>query len=82
MNDIVVVDDNLSPFSHALSNVVPIVPFRENKQDTELLKLIPFLRYLSDLEDHRSFLDRYFKLNQVAAAENFEAALSLYHKSK
>lgn len=80
INDIVAVDDNLSPFSHVLSNVVPILPFRENRNDTELLKLIPFLKYVSRLEDHQEFLQQYFKLDALAASPNFESAIVVYLK--
>lgn len=78
IKDIIAVDDNLTPFSHCLQNLVPILPFHNNREDKELLKLATFLEYLHDLDDHMDFLDDYFKLSSLMSFGSAEEALK-YH---
>jgi CTD small phosphatase-like protein 2 len=44
---------------------IPIESWFEDKNDKELLKLIPFLTELSKVEDVRPHVNQKFKLNQI-----------------
>lgn len=78
LRDIVAVDDNFTPFSHCLSNLVPILAFNNDREDSELLKLASFLEFIYELEDHVSFLKDYFRLHEVANCRSLEEALRLF----
>ena len=44
----IIIDNTAGAFAFQVNNGVPIVPFINNKNDRELLQLIPFLRSLKD----------------------------------
>ena len=76
--DIIVVEDYLGGVFHKLENVVPILPFRKEREDSELLKLKELLKYLHDLEDHCKFIQAHFKLSEVALCESPQQAANLF----
>ncbi len=53
MKDLILVDNSCFSFCRNLSNGVPIIPYYDDKNDTELLQLMRFLRPLAQVEDVR-----------------------------
>ena len=65
LKDIVIVDNAVYSFLNQLENGIPIIPFRYDKEDSQLDHLIEYLPYLSSLEDVRESLRRVFKLEEL-----------------
>jgi Dullard-like phosphatase family protein len=60
-NDIIIIDDNFSSFILQEENGIPIKPFRGDKNDIELLKLIPILKNLSGFYNVRTEIKKFVK---------------------
>jgi hypothetical protein len=58
-NDIVIIDDNVSSFVLQKENGIPIKSWRGDKEDIELLKLIPILKNLSGFYDVRTEINQF-----------------------
>ncbi len=65
MKDIIIVDN--SPVAYALNqyNGFPILSWFEDKNDTELLKIIPILEFLSYVPDVREYIKKIVSGNKV-----------------
>lgn len=59
------VDNSPHAFLYQLNNGVPIVSFYDSSDDRELMKLLPFLESLVDVEDVRTPIKDKYKLHQV-----------------
>lgn len=78
LNQCIIVDNSIQAFGFQLDNGIPIQSFFCDAEDTELLKLIPFLRVLKDMEDVRPVIRKTFKLTEIvhgAAARRMAAAI-------
>mmetsp|Transcript_42317 Transcript_42317/g.57557 ORF Transcript_42317/g.57557 Transcript_42317/m.57557 type:complete len:125 (-) Transcript_42317:325-699(-) len=53
LKDIVIVDNAVYSFGAQLDNGIPITPFSEDKNDTEFLCLINYIKGLTEHEDFR-----------------------------
>ena len=53
LKDVVIVDNAVYSFGFQLMNGVPILPYYEDPNDTELFHLIDFMRMLKDSPDMR-----------------------------
>jgi len=60
-NDIIIIDDNFSSFILQEENGIPIKPWRGDKNDIELLKLIPILKNLSGFYNVRTEIKKFVK---------------------
>lgn len=60
LKDIILVDNAIYSFFLQMSNGVPIIPFYNNKNDTELLKLRDFLLPLASVDDVQPRISEYF----------------------
>ena len=58
-NDIIIIDDNVSSFILQKENGIPIKSWRGDKEDIELLKLIPILKHLSGFYDVRTEIKKF-----------------------
>ena len=58
-NDIIIIDDNVSSFILQEENGIPIKSWRGDKNDIELLKLIPILKNLSGFYDVRTEIKQF-----------------------
>jgi hypothetical protein len=58
-NDIIIIDDNVSSFVLQKENGIPIKSWRGDKEDIELLKLIPILKNLSGFYDVRTEIKQF-----------------------
>ena len=58
LKDVIIVDNN--PVSYALNkeNGIPILTWIDNPNDTELMKMIPLLKYLSKVNDVRNLINQ------------------------
>nr|XP_033812349.1 CTD small phosphatase-like protein 2 isoform X2 [Geotrypetes seraphini] len=63
----VAVDPAPHTFPYHISNRIPIQSWLGNKEDTELLKLIPLLERLAQIDDVRREISRKFRLNKLIA---------------
>ena len=61
MKDITIVDNATYSFGFQLDNGIPIIPFYENREDTELIKLMGYLLQMDKSEDVRVFNREFFK---------------------
>lgn len=61
LKDIILVDNAVYSFVMQLGNGIPIIPFYEDKNDKELLKLRNFLIKFKDMDDVRERISEHFK---------------------
>lgn len=63
LQDIVIVDNSVFSFAFQLDNGVPIIPWINDPLDTELLRLIEYLKVVKDVDDVREFNRKLFQLD-------------------
>ena len=68
LSQMVLIDNAAYSFSMQVNNGIPCIPFFENKQDTELRDLLPFLQQLYDVPDVRPVLKNYFNFEKLSDA--------------
>ena len=56
LNDVIILDNNPISYKFNKKNGIPIKSWHFDKNDNELLKIIPFLNYLSTVDDVRKFI--------------------------
>lgn len=61
LRNVVLIDNAVYSFILNLNNGIPIIPYYNNKKDTELLKLRDFLMELKNLDDVRPYVGKYFE---------------------
>lgn len=61
----VLVDSTVFLFAPQINNGIPILPYVDQKDDVELLRLVPFLKVLAEQPDMPGFLRSYFKMSKV-----------------
>lgn len=61
LQDMILVDNAAYSYGFQVDNGVPIIPFYENKSDTELKDLIPFLKSMAKVKDVREVIKKTFK---------------------
>jgi len=75
LKDIILVDNAAYSFGFQIENGIPIIPFYDNKADQELRHLIPYLKFLSSVEDLREINKQTFRLHTFHVHETPEAVL-------
>ena len=65
LDDIFIVDNAVFSFAYQIDNGIPILPFREDKDDTEFLHLINIMRDISEENDWRDFIRKSFKISEI-----------------
>lgn len=65
LKDVIIVDNNPISYSVNKENGIPIKTWHYDKGDYELEKLVPFLTYLSGVEDVRRIIKRVISRNEV-----------------
>jgi hypothetical protein len=69
LEDIIIVDNAVISFAHQIDNGIPILPFREDKEDNEFLHLIKIMKDISDEPDCRDFVRRAFKISEIMSTD-------------
>jgi len=72
-----IVDNSPYAYAYHLSNGIPIESWYDDDNDTELLKLIGFLRQLEDVEDVRPTIRNHFKSHQLVSMARAGRPVSL-----
>jgi CTD small phosphatase-like protein 2 len=80
LSDVILVDNALYSYGLQLSNGVPIIPFYNCKEDTELLILTEFLSSLKDEEDVRPVIQSVFKYGCYPEAETLQGLYNALFK--
>lgn len=65
LKDVIIIDNNPISYSVNKENGIPIKTWHYDKGDYELEKLVPFLTYLSGVEDVRRIIKRVVSRNEV-----------------
>jgi len=75
IKDVILIDNAAYSFGFQIENGIPIIPFYDNKADQELRHLIPYLKFLSSVEDLREINRQTFRLHQYAHHDTPEGVL-------
>ena len=77
LKDVIIIDNN--PFSYKFNknNGIPIKSWHFDKSDTELIKIIPLLKYLAKTEDVRKYIPYIVKNDEI----NFEYINSIINSN-
>ena len=62
MKHIILVDNAAYSFIHQVDNGIPIIPFYDNKEDDQLLKLKEYLIEINKHDDIRTVNKRHFRM--------------------
>ena len=72
LKDVVIVDNSVLSFSFHLDNGIPILPYYNNKKDTELIILVNYLKHLFKFDDMRIENRRNIRLELLYIKANNE----------
>lgn len=61
----VIIDNSPPAFTYQVDNGIPIISWYDEKDDTELMKMIPVLEKLSTLRDVRPAIKKYFQMKKL-----------------
>jgi len=75
LRDVILIDNAAYSFGMQIENGIPIIPFYDNKEDQELLHLIPYLKFLTSVNDLREINKQTFKLHMFGHYDTPEAVL-------
>jgi RNA polymerase II subunit A small phosphatase-like protein len=78
LKDMIIIDNNPISFICNKDNGIPILTWHNNQSDCELKKMIPFLEYLSKVDDVRDVIKKvvnggylnYIKVNKMIESDN------------
>jgi hypothetical protein len=80
LEDLVIVDNAVISFAYQMDNGIPILPFREDKEDIEFLHLMNIMKEISMEHDCRSFVRKSFKLGEIMKTD-MESYVHYYEMS-
>jgi Dullard-like phosphatase family protein len=70
----IIIDNSVLSFCTQLYNGIPILPYYDNKEDTELKDLVCYLDYLKNFEDIRPENKMIIGLNQYKDSSEFDSS--------
>ena len=65
LKDLILVDNNPISYSYNICNGIPIKTWHYDKTDQELIKLIPVLRFLSNVNDVRDYIPKFVDNDEI-----------------
>lgn len=71
-SNIFLVDNSTYCFAAQINNGIPILPYCNEKRDSELLKLASFLDYFSNQVEKKKFLKSYFGMSKLFKVKSSE----------
>ena len=77
LNDVIILDNNPISYKYNRNNGIPIKTWHYNKDDKELLKIIPLFDYLSKVDDVRKYIPLIIQNDEI----NFKKISSLINPS-
>jgi len=80
LEDIVIVDNAVISFAYQIDNGIPILPFREDKDDVEFLHLMKIMKDISCEKDCRTFIRKAFKIGEIMQTD-IDSYVHLYELS-
>jgi CTD small phosphatase-like protein 2 len=75
LQDVVIVDNAAYSFGYQIENGIPIIPFYDNKTDTELKTLTAYMKVLFASKDQRDVNKNTFRLHQYSQCETPDKVL-------
>ena len=66
LNNILIVDKSVQPFSFQIENGIPIIPWKDNTNDFELIYLAKYLTSLAHKTNLRTANSNYLKLTEIS----------------
>ena len=78
MKDIIIIDNNPFSFKFNKNNGIPIKSWHFDKSDSELIKIIPLLKYLAKTNDVRKYIPFIIKNDEI----NFENINKILQKKQ
>ncbi len=79
LKDIILVDNAVYSFGYQLDNGIPIIPFRDDPTDDQLLKLIDYYPILAKARDSRKPLREHFRMTELYES-SFEEYIKYYQE--
>lgn len=70
LKDLIIVDNAVYSFGAQLSNGIPIMPFKDDKEDTEFQNLMTYLKNIVHFEDMRIANRQAFKMEHIYKFSN------------
>ena len=72
LKDLIIVDNSPIAYTFDSDNGLPIKTWIEDREDRELMKLVPILEFLSKTKDVRKFIDQFVYNNKILYDEAME----------
>ena len=72
LKDLVIVDNSPLAYTFDIDNGLPIKTWYDDKNDTELYKIITILEFLSTTDDVRYYIKKFVKKNEIIYNEAFD----------
>ena len=72
LKDLIIVDNSPIAYTFDSDNGLPIKTWIEDREDRELMKLVPILEFLSKAKDVRKFIDQFVYNNKILYEEAIE----------
>ena len=72
LKDIVLIDNSVLSFAYHLNNGIPIVPYYNSKEDSELIILSKYLLYIADCDDLRECNKEYINMESFLEQAKIE----------
>ena len=78
LKDVIIVDNYVYSFAFHLENGIPIVPFFGDKEDSEMVKVIRYIRSIHEKDDFRVPNNKIFHLQKIFNS-NIESYIKYYN---
>jgi len=81
LSDLVLVDNAAYSFGFQIDNGIPIIPFYDNKNDSELKHLMHFMKSIHNVRDLREIMRKFLKVGSYSEfSDPLELISSLFEE--